>query len=213
MFAPAVQELVRQIEAKDLSTASHTWRVVLYTRAMAEQAGLAHEVIDRLTRAAALHDVGKIDIPDAILQKPGKLTTDEFDIIKTHTTRGHARVLDMGETDPLVLELVRHHHERTDGSGYPDGLHVDKIPVPARYFSVIDTFDALTSVRPYRSEVGAKAAESALEELRAHRHDWYSGEAVDFMTRLYEAGQLAWIMDYFNDRCELPPWSTLPQRT
>jgi HD-GYP domain-containing protein (c-di-GMP phosphodiesterase class II) len=204
--------LVRQIEEKDLTTAAHTWRVVLYARAMAERAGLGHGLIDRITHAAAMHDVGKLDVPGEILGKPGRLTPGEFEVIKRHTVTGHARLLAMGETDGLALELVRHHHERMDGSGYPDGLKGEEIGEAARHFAVIDTFDALTSVRPYRSEVGPGAAARALEELRAHRHDWYCGEAVDVMCRLYDEGHLTWIMEYFNDRCELPPWSRLPER-
>lgn len=204
MNAELVADMVHSIERKDASTVAHTWRVVLYARAMAEAAGLRHELIERLTHGAALHDVGKLEIPDHILQKPGKLTDEEYAVIKTHSAAGHAWLRAMGETDELVLGLVRHHHERMDGTGYPDGLKGAEIPEAARYFAVIDSFDALTSVRPYRTDVGPAAAERALAELHRHREDWYCAESVDLMDRLYRSGQISWILEYCNDRCELP---------
>lgn len=206
-----VLAMVRILEVKDLSTAAHTWRVVLYTRAMAEEAGLAHADIERLTTGAALHDVGKIDVPDAVLQKPGPLTPEEFEIIKTHAALGHERLVRMGEDDPLVLELVRHHHERQDGLGYPDGIKGAEIPVAARYFSVIDTFDALTSLRPYRQDVGEGAAERAITELKAGIGTRYCLECVDMFERLYRRGNLDWVLHYFNDQCPVPDYAELPR--
>lgn len=198
-----VRALVKAIEMKDLSTAAHTWRVVLYTRALTEALGLSHEVVERASAAAALHDVGKVDIPDAILQKPGKLTDEEFAIIKTHPAIGHERLVSMGEDDPLVLELVRHHHEREDGKGYPDGVSGAQLPMAARYFSVVDTFDALTSVRPYRREIGPEAAEHAVRELEAGIGSRYNEDCVRAFVELYRQGELGWILDYYNDRAEL----------
>jgi len=197
--------MLQSIERKDATTAAHTWRVVLYTRTMAERAGLKPEFIERLTHAAALHDIGKLEIPDEILQKPGKLTDVEYAVIQTHSAAGHAWLKALGETDELVLQLVRHHHERMDGTGYPDHLQGDEIPEPARYFAVIDSFDALTSVRPYRTDVGAAAAERAIVELNSKRETWYCDESVDLLTDLYRSGAIDWILDYCNDRCELPP--------
>jgi HD-GYP domain-containing protein (c-di-GMP phosphodiesterase class II) len=199
-----VEALVKTIELKDLSTASHTWRVVLYTRALAERFGVEPERLERLTIGAALHDIGKLDIPDAILQKPGKLTDDEFDVIKQHPSLGFDRLVRMGETDPVILGLVRSHHERNDGLGYPDGLAGDAIPVAARYFSVIDSFDALTSLRPYRADVGADAAERAIDELTRGIGTRYCGECVEAFVDLYRRGELNWIRDYYNDRAAQP---------
>jgi len=196
-----VSALVHTIELKDLSTAAHTWRVVLYTRALAEEAGLTHERIAHLTTAAALHDVGKIEVPDAVLQKPGPLTPQERTIMETHAALGHERMLRMGEEDPDVLALVRSHHERLDGDGYPDRLKGDAIPLPARYFAVIDSFDAMTSIRPYRVQTGVKAAEHAIEELHAGAGAHYWPDAVHLLDRLYRAGKLSWILEYFNDSC------------
>ncbi len=193
--------MVRAIELKDLSTAAHTWRVVLYTRAMAEEAGLSHERIGHLTGAAALHDLGKIDVPDAVLQKPGPLNSEERAIMQTHAEIGHERLIRMGEDDPDVLALVRSHHERLDGAGYPDGLLGDAIPMPARYFSVVDSFDAMTSIRPYRDQTGLRAAEHAVEELHAGAGTHYWPDAVHLFDRLYRSGKLGWILEYFNDSC------------
>lgn len=205
MAPEEVAAFVRILEVKDGSTAAHTWRVVLYTRALAEALDVDRRTIGRLTLAAALHDIGKIDIPDEILLKPARLTDDEFDVMRTHTTLGHERLVRMGEDDPIMLELVRHHHERIDGTGYPDRLTGPAIPAAAKYFSVVDTFDALTSVRPYRSDVGPGAAERAIEELNLHAGAWYSPDAVEAFTSLYRAGKLDWILSYHNDCCDVPP--------
>ncbi len=204
MSPDIVQALVRTIEMKDLSTVAHTWRVVLYTRAMAEAAGIDRPTIRRLTIGAALHDVGKIDVPDEILQKPGRLNDDEFEVIKAHAPLGYDRLVRMGEQDQVVLHLVRHHHERFDGKGYPDGLKGYDIPMGARYFSVIDTFDALTSLRPYRRDLGPQAAVRALEEIHKAVGTRYCRESVEAFTRLYRNGSLGWIMEHFNDSCPVP---------
>lgn len=194
-----VQSLVKAIERKDHSTAAHTWRVVLYTRALAEEFGVDHESVARLTTGAALHDVGKIDLPDEILQKPVPLTPEEYAVVKTHANLGHARLRSMEETDPLVLDLVKHHHERWDGQGYPDAMVGEHIALPARFFSVIDSFDAMTSLRPYRQDIGEAAADKAIAELESGRGNRYWPDAVDAFARLYRSGKLGWILNHFND--------------
>jgi HD-GYP domain-containing protein (c-di-GMP phosphodiesterase class II) len=194
-----VQALVKSIELKDLSTAAHTWRVVLYTRALAEEFGVDHDSIARLTTGAALHDLGKIELPDEILQKPGPLTAAEYAIVKRHAALGHAQLRAMGETDPLILDLVKHHHERWDGKGYPDAMEGERIALPARFFSVIDSFDAMTSIRPYRRDIGEAAADRAIGELRAGRGGQYWPEAVDAFSSLVASGRLDWILHHFND--------------
>ncbi|MGD9690609.1 MAG: HD-GYP domain-containing protein [Phycisphaerales bacterium] len=203
MHTHDLSSMVDAIARKDMATAAHTWRVVLYTRAMADAARLDHPLVERLTRAAAVHDLGKLAIPDEILQKPGPLLPAERAVMETHAAEGHRMLIGAGEDDPVVLGLVRHHHERLDGSGYPDRLAGEAIPLAARYFAVIDAFDAMTSVRPYRSEIGAGAAERALAELRA-RADWYCEESVALLERLFRAGELTWILQYHNDLCPLP---------
>ena len=199
MSPEQVQSLVREIERKDLSTAAHTWRVVLYARALVEEAGVDRDLIERITHAAALHDVGKIDIPDEILQKPGRLTPGEFEVIKRHAALGYDRLRAMGETDPVVLGFVRHHHERWDGAGYPDGLRAEEIPIGPRFFTVIDSFDAMTSHRPYRHNVGEGAALRALDELEAGAGTRYSPDAVAVFTNLVRAGAVDHVLQHFND--------------
>lgn len=199
-----VQRLVREIESKDLSTAAHTWRVVLYSRALAEYFGSDQSIVRRITDGAALHDVGKIAIPTEILQKPGRLTDDEFGVIKAHPVLGHERLVSLGVEDPIVLDLVRWHHERVDGLGYPDGLKMEQIPTSARYFAVIDTFDAMTSRRPYRAEVGPDAADKALAELYAGVGTRYCRECVEAFDGLYRRGELGYILMYCNEEGDLP---------
>jgi putative nucleotidyltransferase with HDIG domain len=200
MTPEALKELLDAIEAKDLCTAAHTWRVVLYSRAMAEDAGVPPEMVERITRAAALHDVGKLDVPEPILQKPGRLTPEEFEVIKTHVTVG-AMILEPVRFPWPVIPIVMSHHERWDGRGYPDGLAGERIAPAARYFTVIDCFDAMTTVRPYRREVGPGAVRTALAELEAGSGTHYWPRAVEMFTRLHRTGALAWITEHFNDTC------------
>lgn len=204
MTPESVHSFVRQLGHKDGATAAHTWRVVLYTRAMAEHFALDGSMIERLTIAAAVHDVGKLDVPDEILKKPGPLSQEEWGVMKLHTLWGEARLRAVSIEDPLILDFVRSHHERIDGTGYPDGLRGDEIPDGARYFSVIDSFDAMTSIRPYRAEVGPAAAERAITELLDSRGSRYCRECVDAFVSLYRTGRIGWVLEYFNDRCELP---------
>ncbi len=195
--------LLMDVERTDGLTAAHTWRVALYAQALAEAAGTIGDDVNLAMRAAVLHDVGKIDIPCEILTKPGRLTDREFAIIRTHPQLGYDRLVRLGATDPVILGVVRSHHERLDGSGYPDGLAGDRIPGSARCFSVIDTFDAMTSIRPYRRGGGPHAAGRAIRELNARAGTWYCPEAVRLLTELFEAGKLTWILKQFNDETNL----------
>lgn len=199
-----IQALVSTIEIKDLCTAAHTWRVVMYTRAVSERLGLDADTVRRMTSGAALHDLGKIDIPDEILQKPAALSPDEFEIMKTHTTLGFNRLKSMGEDDALILAIVRSHHERMDGLGYPDKLEGDAIPLPAQVFAVVDSFDAMTSVRPYHPEFGTEAAAHAMSVLHNDIGTHYAPKAVATLAGLYEDGDLDWILSNFNDRVSMP---------
>lgn len=206
-----VEQLVHAIEGKDMSTAAHTWRVVLYTRAMAEAAGLPKSQMRELTHAAALHDVGKLDIPREILTKPARLTPEEFEVIKQHPVTGYARMVKLDVEDPLILDLIRYHHERWDGKGYPYGYAGEEIPEPARHFAVIDSFDAMTSVRPYRHDVGREAAKHAIVELKEGAGTRYAPDAVAIFCELFESGRLEWILHYFNDDNSLPEYSKLEE--
>lgn len=194
-----VSGLVKAVELKDDSTAAHTWRVALYTQALAEAAGKPADEVHRLMKAAVLHDVGKIEIPAEILTKPARLTDAEYTKMKTHAAIGHEQLRRMGETDETVLGLVRWHHERLDGSGYPDRLTGREIPPAAKCFAVIDSFDAMTSIRPYRRSVGQEAAALALLELKQKSGTWYCPECVDLLNSLFQTGSLNFILEHFND--------------
>lgn len=198
MTSDTAQALVDVLSLKDFATAAHTWRVTLYARAIAERLGAKPEEAERIALAAAVHDLGKIDVPDDILRKPDVLTPSELTIMRTHVVLGHDRLLAMGEDDPMVLAITRSHHERLDGSGYPDGLTASSIPKFVRAFAVVDTFDALTSYRPYRAEVGDAAARAALAELAERTGSWYDDEAVRALGAMYESGEITWIMNHYN---------------
>jgi HD-GYP domain-containing protein (c-di-GMP phosphodiesterase class II) len=129
--------------------------------------------------------------------------------MRTHAVLGHDRLVAMGEEDPLVLAITRSHHERVDGSGYPDGLRGEKIPTLVRAFAVVDTFDALTSYRPYRQEVGHAAAKAALRELGERAGEWYDESAVRALGAMFDAGELLWIMEHHN-RTEPSGFPRLP---
>jgi HD-GYP domain-containing protein (c-di-GMP phosphodiesterase class II) len=204
-----VQKLVREIEAKDASTAAHTWRVVLYLRAMLEARGVRGEDLMLATQGAALHDVGKLDIPESILQKPGRLTPEEFEVIEQHTVTGYARMIELDVEEDIILDLVRYHHEKMDGSGYPFRLKGEEIPRIARDFAVIDTFDALTSHRPYRHEVGHDAGDKAIAMLIEGKGPKYDPESVELFADLYRNGKLDYILSYFNDGADLPGFGSV----
>jgi HD-GYP domain-containing protein (c-di-GMP phosphodiesterase class II) len=153
-----VKSLVFTIEAKDIYTRGHSERVNRYAMLMAERLQLDEAEKNILNWASILHDIGKIGIPESILNKPGRLNEEEFDVIKRHPKKGH-KILEPLEQLASCLPSILHHHERLDGKGYPHGLKGEEIPFLARIIAVADTFDAITSNRAYRS---AKAAEKAL---------------------------------------------------
>jgi putative two-component system response regulator len=139
----------RAVEAKSPYTQGHADRVTEYALSLAKAVGLGRDDLEVLRRGSLLHDIGKISIPDAILNKPGRLTTEEMDIIKGHPAHG-VRIIEPLESLHDVIPLIRWHHERLDGKGYPDGLGAEAIPQPVRILSVADVYDALASERPYR---------------------------------------------------------------
>jgi diguanylate cyclase (GGDEF)-like protein/putative nucleotidyltransferase with HDIG domain len=144
-----VEALATAINAKDEITHDHVYRVQVYAAGLARHFGLSELEVEALKAGALLHDVGKIAVPDYILNKPGKLTAAEFEKMKTHTVVG-AQIMERVNFPYPVVPVVRHHHERWDGRGYPDGLTGDQIPLTARILSVVDAFDAVREDRQYR---------------------------------------------------------------
>lgn len=150
--------LARAVEAKDGTTGDHCDRLTRNGLSFGRFLGLNRPDLKALARAGVLHDIGKVGIPDAVLLKPARLTPAEWEIMRRHPVIG-AELLAPLRTMDRVVPIVRHHHERWDGGGYPDGLRGERIPLLARVFQVLDAFDALTSVRPY------KAAMNELEAI------------------------------------------------
>jgi putative nucleotidyltransferase with HDIG domain len=164
LFLQTISALASAIETRDPYTGGHTARVTAYSLLVGEELGLAAKDLDQLRTGGPLHDIGKIGIDDAILRKPDKLTEAEFEIMKSHTTLGDdilKAIPEMKEIRPIV----RSHHERWDGWGYPDGLAGDAIPLLARVVAVADSFDAMTTKRPYNTNQ-VKTPEEAFVEVQ-----------------------------------------------
>ena len=180
-YRGTVMVLSDVVEAEDNYTASHCRSVVELASAVAEELGLDHRTQQELEIAALLHDVGKIAIPNEILNKPSKLTDEEFALMKTHTVEGQALLDRVGGRLARVGEVVRSCHERWDGRGYPDGLCGEEIPVAARVVFCCDAYSAMTTDRPYRK---AMSREAALEELRKNSGTQFEPRVVDAMERV-----------------------------
>jgi putative nucleotidyltransferase with HDIG domain len=171
MYLSTVETLATAIDAKDEVTHGHIRRVQAAAVGLAKELGITDEqTLKAIEAAALLHDTGKIAIPEHILNKPGKLTPAEFEKMKMHAPIG-AEILSSIEFPYPVVPIVRHHHESWDGTGYPDGLRGEDIPIGARILSVVDCFDALTSDRPYRSRMTDEASVQILMERRGTMYD------------------------------------------
>ncbi|MCM1045153.1 MAG: response regulator [Candidatus Gastranaerophilales bacterium] len=194
-----IETLSSVVEARSAETGEHTRRIKYFTRIMLKymmkyfpKYGLTQAQVDQISRAAALHDIGKIGIPDAILLKPGRLTPEEFEVIKTHTTIG-CEILEKSyrnkdsEFYRYSYDICRHHHERWDGNGYPDHLAGDEIPLSAQVVAIADVYDALVSPRVYKS---AYANNTAYDMIM-------NGECGQFSPDVLECFQLA-KEDFFN---------------
>ena len=145
----SIQAIARTIDAKDEYTNGHSIRVGAYSKLIAENMGMSQDEVDNIYYIALLHDIGKIAIPDSILNKPGRLNDQEFAVMKSHTTRG-ANILKGISTIPQIVEGAKSHHERYDGKGYPEGLSGENIPFVARIICCADCFDAMASKRVYK---------------------------------------------------------------
>ena len=155
--------LANAVEAKDRYTQGHTARVAKLAMALGEKIGLEEKEMEALRIGGMLHDIGKIGIPESILNKPGPLDEAEWELMKQHCDIGHKICRPLGKTLGLALEVIRHHHEKLDGSGFPDGLGAEHLSIAVRIMAVVDIYDALTTDRPYRP---AFSREEALQVLK-----------------------------------------------
>jgi putative two-component system response regulator len=177
--------LARSIEGKDPYTHGHCERLAEYSARLGEQLRLPEDQITALRRAGIVHDVGKIAVPDAILLKPGRLTPDEWTIIREHSVVGE-RICAPLKSFRFVLPIIRHHHEKLDGSGYPDGLRGEAIPVAARVLQIVDVYDALTTDRPYKKAFSITDALQTMKEEVAK--GWWDPRIFDQFERLVRTG-------------------------
>jgi putative nucleotidyltransferase with HDIG domain len=176
--------LANALEAKDVYTRGHSERVGAMSRRLAIVLGLSAAEAEIVARAGLLHDIGKIGVPEAVLRKSGPLSADEWVLMRRHPIIG-AQIVSPFEFFTAGAAIIRHHHERVDGSGYPDGLTGSAIPVGARIVAVADVFDALTSDRPYRP---AMTAEEALAHLMAQAGHGLDEEIVAAFMGLIRTG-------------------------
>jgi putative two-component system response regulator len=179
--------LALTVEARDKYTGGHCERMAAYAATLGRHLGLTGDEVGALRRGGYLHDIGKVAIPDAVLQKTGPLTPDEFEIVKRHTTIGD-RLCGNLRLLRMVRPIVRCHHERCDGSGYPDGLGGEEIPLLAQIMGIVDVYDALTTDRPYRKALTTAEACATLE--READRGWRRVDLVREFTTLCRTGML-----------------------
>jgi putative two-component system response regulator len=179
--------LAMTIEARDSYTQGHCRRLAAYATALGANLGLTSDELRALYRGAFLHDLGKICVPDGVLQKAGPLTDQEYILMKQHPVVGESLCGQLRVLRP-VKPIVRHHHERLDGSGYPDGLRGDHVPFLAQILSIVDVFDAMTTDRPYRQAQTVDAGCRELEDEAAK--GWKRADLVERFASLAHAGRL-----------------------
>ena len=186
LFMGSIQMLAGAVDEKDPYTRGHSDRVTRYSLMIARELGLTEDFIEIVRISAQLHDVGKIGIEDRILKKPGALTPEEFDVMKTHTTKG-ANILSPVAQLKDMIPGIELHHESLDGRGYPRGLKGAEIPLLPRIIAVADTFDALTTNRPYQNAHDPQAALKIIHSLAGKRLD---PDAVAALATIYNRGEI-----------------------
>jgi putative nucleotidyltransferase with HDIG domain len=186
LFLETIRTLAAAIDAKDPYTRGHSERVSSYSMAIARHLGLNQEEVFRVRIAAILHDVGKLGVNDQILNKPGGLTEDEFDMMKRHVEIG-AQIMSPIRMLRDIIPGIRNHHETWEGSGYPDKLAGDEIPMVARIIGVSDTFDAMTTTRPYQK---AMTLDFVLDKMRSMAGSRFDPQVVDAFLAAVEAGDI-----------------------
>jgi putative two-component system response regulator len=180
--------LAQSIEARDPYTSGHCERLAEVSSRLGQKLGLPEEEIKALRRAGIVHDIGKVVVPDAILLKPGPLSAVEIEVMRKHPVVGE-RICAPLRTFGLVLPIIRHHHERHDGSGYPDGLRGDEIPLTAAILQLADVYDALTTDRPYRKASSPEFALQIMDEEATR--GWWDRNLFDDFRAMIGSGHLA----------------------
>lgn len=193
-YSDTLIALANSIELRDHYTVGHTWRVTNFALEIARALGWSEDKLKECEMGGVLHDIGKISVDDAVLRKPGHLTDDEFEKMKVHPEKG-ARLLQDIEFLAPCIPYALYHHERFDGRGYPFGLKADEIPIEGRLLAVADTFDAMTSNRPYRKGLDPNFAISELEKGKGTQFD---PDVVDAMVKAYKEGKIDRLLqDYY----------------
>ncbi|MFZ0796418.1 MAG: HD domain-containing phosphohydrolase [Terriglobales bacterium] len=177
--------LARSIEGKDPYTHGHCERLAEYSASLGQHLGLPEDQITALRRAGVVHDIGKIAVPDAIILKPTSLSPDEWKLMREHPIVGE-RICAPLKSFRSVLPIIRHHHEKFDGSGYPDGLAGENIPIAARVLQIVDVYDALTTVRPYKPAFSITDALQTMKQEVAK--GWWDPQIFDQFERLVGSG-------------------------
>ena len=186
LFMDSIEMIAAAVDAKDPYTKGHSGRVSQYSVMLAKELGLPEEEISKVRVSATLHDVGKIGVEDRVLKKPGVLTNEEFEIMKRHTVMGYEIVRQVKQLEEM-LPGIRWHHEALNGKGYPDGIRGDEIPLLVRIISVADTFDAITTDRPYQA---GRDFPQGIEILQKHAGSKYDPIIVDALQAAYAKGDL-----------------------
>jgi response regulator RpfG family c-di-GMP phosphodiesterase len=183
LFLNTIESLVYTLEAKDKCTEGHSRRVSEMAGFMARTLQFSQEQVERIRLAGVLHDIGKIGVREECLNKSGRLTEEEYDEIKRHPLISE-RILKPIEALDDILPIIRHHHERYDGKGYPSGLMGEKIPMGSRILAIVDSYDAMISDRPYRS---ALSIQKTLEEIQANAGKQFDPKLVTVFQNIYES--------------------------
>ena len=182
-----IQAMAVTVETRDPYTAGHQKRVTELARKIAEDMKLKEDIKDGLRMAGIIHDIGKISVPAEILSKPGKLSIIEFNLIKNHPQSGYEILKNIEFPWPVAM-IVRQHHERIDGSGYPDGVKGDEILIESKILAVSDVVEAMASHRPYRASLGIKAA---LDEIISNKGKLYDPDVVNSCVSVFAKGDFS----------------------
>jgi putative two-component system response regulator len=185
--ASIIMALAVMVEARDGHTEGHCYRMANYATALGRQLGLSHDELQTLHRGGFLHDIGMLAIPDAVLRRPGRLEPEEFELVKSHTLIGDQLCGNLRSLQ-TVRPIVRSHHERFDGSGYPDGSRGDEIPLLAQIIGIVDVYDAVTTQRPYQR---ASSIQQAVDLLHQQVEcGWRKRDLVEQFVTIVRSGRL-----------------------